>query len=145
MAKNELLIKRTAFGQATLALTDNTANHSSNILTLNTTGLFIPTGAIITGIRYFTFPAVTNGSGMKNATINCYIGNVALGTNDVVASNVIKQTVAGSQAPVAGIFYVGTGGTVQVVLASSDNARSGVAFNADVYIDYIYCGDRDIT
>lgn len=145
MAKNELLIQRTAFGKCYLAASENTANHSSNVLTLRTEGLYIPAGAIITGIRTFSFGAATNMSGAKNATLNAYIGATALGTNNIVASNVILQTVAGYIGPAtnSGGFFVPTAGLVSMVLASSDNARNGLVFDADVYIDYLYCGDRD--
>ena len=141
---NEFLIKRTAFGKCYLAASENTANHSSNVLTLRTEGLYIPSGAIITGIRTFAFGAVT-ASGCKNATLNAYVGTLALGTNDVVASNIIVQTAAGSIAAAGYGRYVPTGGSVAMVLASSDNARSGIVFDADVYIDYLYCNDRDIS
>lgn len=145
MAKNELLIQRTAFGRCYLAASENTANHSSNVLTLRTTGLYIPTGAIVTGIRLFSYGAATNMSGAKNATVNAYIGATALGTNNIVASNVILQTVAGYIGPAtnSGGFYVPAGGSVQMVLASSDSARNGIVFDADVYIDYLYCSDYD--
>lgn len=142
MAKNELLIHRTAFGTFSLAASENTANHSSNVLTLRTTGLRIPAGAIVTGIRVFSFGAPTV-SGCKDATINAYIGAVALGTNDVKASVLLAQTKAGNIAPAANALYVGAGGDVAVVLASSDNARSGIIFDCDLYIDYLYCADRD--
>jgi hypothetical protein len=144
MAKNELLIRRTAFGTFTLAATDNTANHSSNVLTLKGgSGCYLPTGAIVTGIRTFTFPAVTNGANAKNATLNAYVGAVALGTNDVVASAIVVQTIVGSIAVAGSGTYVATGGPVLVVLASSDSARTGIALSVDVYVDYIICDDRD--
>lgn len=142
---NELLIKRTAFGRCYLAASENTANHSSNVLTLRTDGLYIPTGAIITGIRTYAFGAVTM-TGCENATLNAYIAAVALGTNNVIASVAILSGVAGYISPAtnANAFCVLTGGTVKMVLASSQAARSGIVFDADVYIDYIYCADRDI-
>ena len=143
MAKNELMIRRTAFGRCELAASENTANHSSNVLTLRTTGLYLPKGAIVTGIRLFSYGAATNMSGAKNATINAYIGATALGTNNVVASNVILQTVAGYIAAAANALYVPAAGTVAMVLASSDSARSGIVFDADVYIEYLYCGDNE--
>lgn len=146
MAKNELLIKRTAFGTFTLAASDNTANHSSNVLTLKGgTGCYLPTGALVTNIRTFTYPAPTNMSGAKNGTMNAYVGAVALGTNNVVASNIVVQTIAGSIV-VAGGFactYIATGGPVLLVLASSDNARNALVFSVDLYVDYLICDDRD--
>lgn len=140
--RNEFLIGRTAFGKFALAASENTANHSSNVLTLRTEGVYIPSGAIVTGIRTFAAGAVT-ASGCQNATLNAYIGTLALGTNNVVASVVVAQTVAGSINAAGSGVYVPTGGTVAMVLASSGAARSGIVLDGDVYVDYIYCGDRD--
>jgi hypothetical protein len=141
---NELLIRRTAFGKCYLAASENTANHSSNVLTLRTEGLYIPTGAIILGIRTFSYGVATNMSGAKNGTLNAYIGATALGTNSIIASNVILQTVAGSINAAGGGLYVPAGGAVSMVLASSDAARNAIVFDADVYIDYLYCADKDV-
>lgn len=142
MAKNEFSVNRVAFGNFTFPA--NTAANTASTLSAAVTGAYVPKGAIVTGIKYFPYGAITNGSALKNATCNPSVGGQVLGTNNRVASAVFVQTVAATQAPVAAGMYVSVGGPVIMNFASSDSDRSAVAFDADVYIEYLYAGDRDI-
>ena len=130
MAKNEFNVKRVAFGNFTFPA--NVAGVTASTLSAAVTGAYIPKGAIVTGIKYFPFGAITNGSNLKNATVNPSVGGQVLGTNDRVASAAFVQTVAASQAPAAAGMYVSVGGPVVINFASSDSARTGVALDADV-------------
>lgn len=144
MANNEQNIKRVAFGNFTVPATANVAGNTASVLSFTVNGAFIPKGAIVTGIKYFPGGAITNGSNMKNGTVNLLAGGQALGTADLVASAAFVQTVLANQVLQAtkGV-YVTVGGPLLVNIASSDSARTGVAFDADVYVEYLYCGSRD--
>jgi len=140
---NENLIKRVAFGSFTIP-TNNSDNTASTVSC--SAGAYIPKGAIVTGIRYFAYGALTNVSNFKNATITPTIGAQSIGTNNVVASAVLVQTAAATQALyTAQGVYVSVGGPIVINLASSDSARTGIAGTADIYVEYLYCADRDIT
>ena len=141
MAVNEFNIHRVAFGNVTMPA--NTANQSSLTLSANVVGAFLPKGAIVTGINFFPAGAVTM-TGFEEGTINLACGAQLIGTNDRVASQLILAGKANTMAVVAGSAYVSVGGQVVAHFASSQAARSGIVFDADVYIDYIYCADRDV-
>jgi len=138
---NIFSVQRTAFGNATLP-TNNSANTAST-LSVNA-GVYIPAGAIITDVRVHAGDALTNASNLKNATVNVYVGTQVLGSNNNIASAKIVQTVPGQigLASTAGIL-VPTAGNVVVHFASSDSARTGVVLDADVYVEYLYCAERD--
>jgi len=143
MAKNELMIRRVAFGNFTIpantgALTASTLSASANV--------YIPKGAIVTGIRYFALGALTNVSAFKNATINPSVGAQVLGTNNMIASVALTAAVVGSQAVGASAgLYISAGGNLIVNFAASDSDRSAISGTADIYVEYLYCADRDIT
>lgn len=139
MAKNSFEISRVAFGKFTMP--SNTAANTASTLTC-ATGAFIPKGALITGISWFVGGAMTEIASMKNGTINVYAGGQALGTNNRIASAALVQTSLGSHAVAAG-QYVSVGGPLIVQFASSDNARSGIVVDGDVYVEYLYCNDKD--
>lgn len=140
---NEFLIKRTAFGKFNIAATDMVAGNTASTITKGT-GAYIPAGAIVTGIRFFVAGGNTNVSKLANATINVLVGTAVLGTNNRIASDALVQTAVKSQQIVAADgFYVPATGQVILALASTDNARTGVVVDGDVYVDYLYCSDRD--
>jgi hypothetical protein len=143
MAKHEFNIKRVAFGNFTIPA--NTAANTASTLSADC-GVYIPKGAIVTGIRYFALGAITNVSAFKNATINPSVAAQVLGTNNLVASAALIATNCVSQVVVtnAGV-YVSVGGPLIVNLASSDGDRSAIAGTADIYVEYLYCSDRDLT
>lgn len=108
------------------------------------TGIIIPKGAIVTGIKFLPGGAITNGSNFKNATVNVYVGTVVMGTNNRVASQALVQTVVGSlgMAAADGKLVPATGEVI-VHFASSDSAKTGIAFDADIYVEYLYTADSD--
>lgn len=140
---NEFNIRRVAFGNFTIP--SNTSANTASVLSADA-NVFIPKGAIVTGIKYFTLGAITNVSALKNATINCNVGAQVLGTNNAVASTLLTAGLPYTQtlADANGV-YVSVGGNLFVQLGASDSARSAVAGTSDVYVEYLYCSDRDLT
>jgi len=135
---NDFLIQRVAFGNVTYV---STATNATNSVTVD--GGYLPKGAIVTGIRLFPGGAITNGSNFENATFNLYCGGQALGTNDRKASEAFVQTAAATMAVAGGIAYVSVGGPLVVYWASSTSKKTGIAFDSDIYVEYLYCGSRD--
>lgn len=143
MAHNPFNIRRVAFGNFTFPT--NTSDNTASTLSAAVEGAYIPKGAIVTGIKYYPGGAITDLSAMKSGTVNLLAGAQALGTNDRVASQAILQTVAGSHAVAdADGVVVTVGGELVANFASSDSDRSGIAFDCDVYVEYLYAGDRDV-
>jgi len=141
MGKNSLNIKRTAFGNCTLPTipaTNSTFSCSANV--------HIPKGAIVTGMRFFALGAITNVSNFKNATMQPSVGGQVLGSNANIAS--VQLTAATPVIPVlvnTNGVYVSVGGNLIIAFASSDGDRTGMAGTFDIYVDYLYCPDRDLT
>jgi hypothetical protein len=143
MGKNEFNVRRIAFGNVTFPA-NTSANTASTISA--SANVYIPKGAIVTGIRYFALGALTNVSALKNATINPSVGGIVLGTNNLVGSTALTAAVAYTQAlAVAGGVYLSAGGNLLVNIASSDSDRIAVAGTFDIYVEYLYCDDRDLT
>lgn len=142
MANNVFNIRRVAHG--TFTFPANTAANTASTLSAAVAGVHIPTGAIVTGIKYFPAGTVTNLSAMKNGTINLYAGSTVLGTNDRKASEAILANSALSQAVAASRGgHVSVGGDLWVNFASSDGDRSGIAFDASVFVEYLYASGLD--
>jgi hypothetical protein len=137
---NQFNVRRVAFGNFSLP-TNNSANTASTLSA--DAGVYIPKGAIVTGIYFLPGDAITNGANLKNATVNVNVGSLVLGTNDRVASQALVQTAGASIALSVSPIYVSVGGNVIVHFASSDNARTGIVLDADIYVEYLYCDDRD--
>ena len=139
MATNQFLVRRVAFANFTYVSTATNATNS-----VVATGNTIPKGAIVTGIRFYTFAVPTNIANYSDGTINVYVGGQVIGTADRKLSEAIVRTVVKSQQVVAadGIIIT-SGGPIQVYFASSDSNRTGVAFDADIYVEYLFCGDYD--
>jgi hypothetical protein len=136
---NELLVRKIAFGNVTYVSTATNATNS-----VYASGGYLPTGAIVTAIRYFPGGAITNGSNFEDATVNLYCGSQVLGTADRKASEAFIQTAVKSHCPVAADgIYVSSGGPLIMYFASSSSKRTGIAFDVDVYVDYLYCASRD--
>lgn len=143
MAHNEFNQRRVAFG--TFTIPANTSANTASTLSA-TANVNIPKGAIVTGIRYFCLGALSNVSAFKNATINPSVGGQVLGTNNLVGSTALTAGVAYTQAlAVAGGVYVSVGGNLIVNFASSDSDRIAIAGTGDIYVEYLYCPDRDLT
>jgi len=137
---NQFNIRRVAFGNFSLP-TNNSANTASTLSA--SAGVYIPKGAIVTGIYFLPGDALTNASNLKNATVNVKVGTLVLGTNNRVASQALVQTAGASINLSVTPIYVSAGGDVIVHFASSDADRTGVVLDADIYVEYLYCDDRD--
>ncbi len=138
---NPFNIRRVAFGN--WVFPDNTSDNTASTLSASA-GVSIPKGAIVSGIRLYPAGALTNMSNMKNGTVNAKVGGQALGTSNVIMSNVVAETAVGQigLADTDGVFVV-SGGDLEIHIASSDSARTGIEADSDVYVDYIYCAERD--
>ena len=139
MASNQFLVRRVAFANFTYVSTATDATNS-----VAATGNKIPKGAIVTGVKFYPGGACTNMSNFENGTINVYVGGQVIGTADRKASDAIIQTLVKSiQLVAADGTIVTAGGDIQIYFASSSSKRTGISFDADVYVEYLYCGDRD--
>ena len=139
MASNQFLVRRVAFGNFTYVSTATNATNS-----VVATGNEIPKGAIVISVSFYPGGAVTNGANYKNGTIGLYVGGQIVGANNRILSQAIIQTAVKSMALTnADGVMITSGGQIQIYFASSDSARTGVAFDADVYVEYLYCGDYD--
>lgn len=124
MAVNELKVQRTAVGS--FALTNGAATVNS--------GVIIPAGAIVTGIRIASPDAVT----LTNAsqTVVPKVGTTALAAT-VNVSDLPAQTVAAATAlsATAGI-YIPTDGELNLVCGASGTSTAAGTY--DYYVDYLY-------
>jgi hypothetical protein len=136
---NELLIRKVAFGNFTYVSTATNATNS-----VYGTGGYLPKGAMVTAIRFFQAGAVTIGTNYGNGTFNIICGGQSIGTTDRKVSEAVIQTALKSMSPYAADgVYISVGGPLIMYFASTDANKTGIAFDVDVYIDYIYCADRD--
>lgn len=137
MSKNTFQIKRTAFAHIVHA------GHASATASTQTDA-YIPSGAIVTGMKMFTFAAQVLATG-SNATVQPCVGAVALGSNDNVMSAKAVETVAHSLKMVAAQgVYIPTGGYLDIDFGSSgDSDSTGMTGDFDIYVDYLYCPNRD--
>lgn len=133
---NEFSVRRVAAG--TITFPANAAGVTVSTLSA-ALGVNIPKGALVTGVKLFPEGAITNGSNLKNATVNIAVGGQVIGTNNRVASQAFVETVAAiiGLAVTDGVF-ISAGGPVVVQFASSDSARTGVAFTSQVFVEYLY-------
>ena len=140
MAKNQFLIRRAAFGNTTYVSTATNATNSVYFDAIN-----LPKGAIIVAVKVFPAGAITNGSNFEDATVNLSCGAQAILSNDQKASVlfVAATPVTPVLASTAGV-YVSVGGPLVVYWASSTSKKTGIAFDSDIYVEYLYCGERDI-
>jgi hypothetical protein len=124
MASNEYTIQRTAVGSFALA----------NVAATVGSGVFIPKGAIITGIRLMSPGAVTLTN--ASATVVPKIGTTALAAT-VNMSDLPAQTVAGATAlsATAGIYVPGDSELNLVIGGSGTSTAAGTY---DYYVDYLY-------
>ena len=138
MSRNEFQIKRTAFAHVVHAGHASATNST-------TTDAYIPSGAIVTGMKIFTYAAQVLGTG-SNVTFTPYVSNVALGSNNNILSAKAVQTVANSMVMVAADgIYVPVGGFIDIDYGSSgDSDSTGMTGDFDIYVDYLYCPDRDL-
>lgn len=135
MAKNENFIQRTAF--ATFDIPNTVVTTIADIQT----DAFVPAGAIVTGIR-FLLHSETAIESLGNITLQPNVGAIKIGHDDVTATALLTLDVVKTQALTITPVYIGTGGYINLEWGSSAG-KSDVTGVADVYVDYIYCGDRD--
>lgn len=126
MANNELLVKKTAVMDG-IAIGNIAATHNS--------GVFIPAGAIITGIRLMAPGAVTTTD--ASATIVFKVGTFPIVATTKINAAIPAQTVASIIAllTTAGVYVPATGELNLVVSASSSSSCNATI---DVYVDYLY-------
>jgi len=135
MATNEFQIERVAFANFTVPTTITAAASVQ-------TDVFIPAGAIVTGVKYYAGGAVTL-SDARNLTVTPYVGAQALCSNNNILSVEVIQTVMLPQVLVhADGIVVPTGGLLDLDFGASANATALVA-DVDVYVEYLYCPDLD--
>ena len=121
MAKNEHLIQRTAYISFTL---------QNAVASTHSSGMTLPSGAIITGIRTIAPAAVTLTGASATVVPRAGTDNIAVTWN---VSDFPAVTVVGTTAAIA---YVATGGDFNVVEASSVNAAATGTY--EMYVDYLY-------
>jgi len=121
---NEFLTKRTAYASITLP----------NVATTVSTGVFIPAGAIVTGIRMNAPSAVTLTG--ASATVQLVIGAVSV----VATSNISAlgaQTVPSVKALVTTAGnYITVDSEIQLIAQASSNSAATAAYQ--VFVDYLY-------
>jgi hypothetical protein len=126
MANNELLIKKTAVLDG-IAIGNIAATHGQ--------GVFIPAGAIITGITLIAPGAVTTTD--ASATIVLKVGTFPIVATTKINAAIPAQTVGTKIAllTTAGL-YVPTTGELNLVVSASANSSCNAT--VDIYVDYMY-------
>ena len=126
MAKNDFNIRRTAYGRVTLAAGSASSVHS--------TGMYIPAGAIITGIRWVAPGVVTltNASGTIVPRVGTDNLCVTVNQSDLGAQTVVVTTAVVQS-------YVTNGGELQIVEGVSNTSTAGGTY--EYYVDYIYVNE----
>jgi len=140
MATNELQIKRVAFANFTVPTSILQAVSAS--MTVDT-DVYIPAGAIVTGVKLYTGGAVTL-AGASNAYVRAYVGAQALCSDDNLLSQELIQTVALPQVLVhADGIVVPTGGLLALAYATTGAGADSLVADASIYVEYLYCPDLD--
>lgn len=140
MANNQFNIKRTAFANF------STPSGVTNAVRTVVTDAWIPTGAIITGIRFFAAAAFIGAATFGAATINAAVGAVVIGSNELGVTQAILQTVAVSNSVVNDNgLLIKTGAFLALHFGTSNGTSTGVTADADIYVDYLYCPARDLS
>ena len=140
MATNELQIKRVAFANFTVPTGLEAAD--SDVASVQT-DVYIPAGAIVTGVKLYAGGAVTLAAA-SNLTITPYVGAQALCSNNNVLSVEVIQTVMLPQVLVhADGIVVPTGGLLDIDFGTSGAGASDLVADVDIYVEYLYCPDLD--
>ena len=128
----ELIYKRLASCRITFNDASTRATYDS--------GVFLPTGAIVTGIRVMaptsTASVVTN----MDATVQCYVGSVPISNTHEVSTTFPAAYGVLTSLPVDPVDgkFVSTGGNFQIRWSATANAAT---VHYAYYIDYIYVYD----
>jgi len=121
---NEFLTKRTAYASITLP----------NVATTVSTGVFIPAGAIVTGIRMNAPSAVTLTG--ASATVQLVIGAVSVvATSNISALGAQTVPSVKTLATTAG-NYITVDSEIQLIAQASSNSAATAAYQ--VFVDYLY-------
>jgi len=121
---NEHVVQRTAV--ASFAL--------SNAAATVTSGVYIPAGAIITGIRICSPDAVTLTN--ASATVVPKVGTEALCATVNMSDLPAQTAVATTEVTAAAGKYITADGELNLVIGAS--ATSTAAGTYDYYVDYLY-------
>lgn len=126
---NEFVVQRTAV--APLILTGSTAAFTQS------SGVLIPAGAIITGIKIVAESAATKTNASQ--TVVPKVGTAAIGAT-LNVSDLPAETVCvpGTLAPTGG-FVIVTGGELNVVGGATGTSTASGTWK--YYVDYIYVND----
>jgi hypothetical protein len=128
---NKFDIKRTGYGRLTL----------NNAATTINTGIYIPKGAIITGITWCSGDAVTI-SATTLATGQWRCGTVALAAAfnlSIVGAASIPTTTAITAGKLVGDNSLNN----QINFICGSSVSTGVTASYDVYVDYIYVAEHE--
>lgn len=134
MSNNAFDVKRTAFAHVTLA--------GSATAISTQTGAYLPAGAIVTGMRVVA-TAATSLASVSAATFTPYVSTLALASNNINGTDVLSSGVPKVVALSAtdGI-RIPTGAYLDIDLGAGN--AGGYNVEADIYVDYIYCDERNI-
>ena len=147
MAYNENIIKRTAFVHLVHP------GHASATVANTNTGVFIPAGAIVTGVKLVTGGAVTV------ASLSNVIFGISVGSISIVSNNNKISVKASAISAVDLTLAVGAGGVIirsdtnsanrpgELIIGqvSTGTAATGVTADYDLYVDYLYCPVHDVS
>jgi hypothetical protein len=127
MAKNEFLVQRIA--KATFTL-----NGALTATSLHSSGVYIPKGAIITGIRMVAPNAVTLTA--ASGTVQLAVGAVNIvATSNVSALGAVTVPSIKALATTTG-NYITVNSEIKLTEGVSNNSSAVASY--DVYVDYLY-------
>lgn len=120
---NQFAVHRTAVGSFALA----------NVAATVTSGVFIPAGALITGIRIGNKDAITKTN--ASATVVPKVGTVAIAAT-VNMKDLPAQTAGLSTAVLTNGMMITAGGELNLVIGTSNTSTA--SGTVDYYVDYLF-------
>ncbi len=123
---NQFAVRRSAVGSFALA----------NVAATVTSGVFIPAGALITGIHIGNKDAVTFAD--ADGTVVPKIGTVAIAAT-VNMSGLPAQTIGASTAVSTAGMMITTSSELNLVFGASNQSTAAGTF--DYYVDYLFIKD----
>jgi len=127
---NELNIKRTAFANITIP----------NVATTVSTGVYIPKGAIVTGLRWLSADAVTLTG--ASATVVPRISSVNLCATINVSNLGASATPVTTALSAAAGILVTVDSELNLIAQASSNSAATASY--DFYVDYIYASAHEV-
>ena len=129
---NNLLIKQVAFANITIP----------NVATTVSTGVYIPKGAIITGVRWASGDAVTISDG--SATCQLRVGAMAIcSTINMSDMGAIKTPIAGTLMTAGGVAVSTVSLNNELNLICGSSVNGAITASYDVYVDYLYINTHE--